>query len=313
MVRKARRAFARALGRGPFRPGQIGVAVFSAAFLVAGGTALALTAPPLIQQEVAAQHAAVAPLLSSAATAEGGSGAASDADAAADAEAAGGTEGAADAAADASGSAGGGAVSFPSFEFPVIDVPTGGDAPAAGSGAVGGSGSSNGSAGGSTDGGSSGGSPAEEVPAGPSESEEQAWLAYLRQQYDALLSYQQPLAQAYASFPSLGLEPSHDVRLGCLNSTIGLRDRIDIALVGMEENRVPEDSRYYNDYLNVKRLYEDLSNAGAILVRAWFCNTQFDDPAAHKTEWMSPIAENTSGGELTYFTDYRTRYPGARP
>lgn len=307
MVRKARRAFARALGRGPLRPGQIGVAVFSVTFLAAGAVALALVAPPLIQQELGGRQTAVASLFG------GSTGAGAD-----DAEGSAGTQGepAADGAssavesgAGAAAGAGGssaGAVSFPVFDFSSVDALVDDAAQ---------------SHGGGTAGGSSGAAsdnpvenaPVEDAPAGQSEAEEQAWLSYLRQQYDALPAYQQQVSQAYASFPSLALEPSSDVRFGYMSGAIAVRDRVDVALSGMEENRVPDDSRYFNDYLNVKKLYEDLSSAAAILARAWAVNTQFDDPAAYRDAWMSPIEENSSGGKVTYLADYEARYPGARP
>lgn len=62
MSRKARRAFARSLGKGPFRPAQLGAAAFSAALLILGAGVLLSIAPPLIQQEMLAQRANVAPL-----------------------------------------------------------------------------------------------------------------------------------------------------------------------------------------------------------------------------------------------------------
>lgn len=40
MSRKARRAFARSLGKGPFRPAQLGAAAFSAALLILGAGVL---------------------------------------------------------------------------------------------------------------------------------------------------------------------------------------------------------------------------------------------------------------------------------
>lgn len=310
MVWKARRAFARALGRGPLRPGQIGVAAFSVTFLAAGAVALALVAPPLVQQELGDRQAVVAPLF------DGSAGAAADgAETTADADgepaandASSEAESGTDAAAGAAGSSGG-AVSFPVFDFSPIGALADGGTQSQGGGAPAGSSGD----GGGANGGSVEGAPSEEAPAGPSEAEEQAWLSYLRQQYDALPAYQQQVSQAYASFPSLALEPSSDARLGYMNSAIAVRDRVDVALMGMENNRVPDDSRYFNDYLNVKKLYEDLSSAAAILARAWSVNTQFDDPAANQGVWMSPIEENSAGGKVTYLADYEARYPGARP
>lgn len=103
------------------------------------------------------------------------------------------------------------------------------------------------------------------------------------------------------------------MRFVYLSQAIEIRDSIDIALLNMEENRLPDASCYFNDYLNIKKLYEDLSSAGAILARSWASNVQFDDPTAHESHWMSPIEENSSGGKLTFFADYEARYPGARP
>lgn len=310
MVRKARRAFARALGRGPLRPGQIGVAVFSVTFLAAGAVALALVAPPLIQQELDGRQTAVASLFggSTGAGAGGAEGSAgTQGEPAAD-----GASSAVENGAGATAGAGGssvGAVSFPVFDFSSVDALVDDAAQSHGGGAAGGS---SGAAGGASDNPVEN-APAEDAPAGQSEAEEQVWLSYLRQQYDALPAYQQQVSQAYASFPSLALEPSSDVRFGYMSNAIAVRDRVDVALLGMEENRVPDDSRYFNDYLNVKKLYEDLSSAAAILARAWVVNTQFDDPAAHRDAWMSPIEENSSGGKVTYLADYEARYPGARP
>ncbi|HIS39357.1 MAG TPA: hypothetical protein IAC12_00675 [Candidatus Aphodovivens avistercoris] len=308
MSRKARRAFARSLGRGPFRPEQLGVAAFSAAFLAFGATALALTAPPLIQQEMLARHAAVAPLFGGAAQAAEDDVDSADAPGAAEADGA-----SVDASGNAAGadSAGGGAVLFPTVDFSSIESLV--DASSSGQGSSGGSGAGNGGGSGSTgetpgaEGGQNDGS------AGISEADEQAYLAYLRQCYDALPTYQQSIAQAYADFPTLALEPSRDVRNLYWAQAIDVRNAVDIALMSMEENRLPDASRYFNDYLNIKTLYEDLSNAGAILARAWASNLQFDDPAAYEYYWMGPIRDNSSGGKLTFFADYEARYPGARP
>ena len=312
MSRKARRAFARSLGRGPFRPEQLGVAAFSAAFLAFGATALALTAPPLIQQEMLARHAAVAPLFGGAAQAAEDDVDSADAPGAAEADGA-----SVDASGNAAGadSAGGGAVLFPTVDFSSIESLV--DASSSGQGSSGGSGAGNGGGSGSTgeasgSGGSQDGGSAES-PASISEADEQAYLAYLRQCYDALPTYQQSIAQAYADFPTLALEPSRDTRNLYWAQAIDARNAVDIALMDMESNRLPDASRYFNDYLNIKMLYEDLSNAGAILARAWASNMQFDDPATHEYYWMGPIRDNSSGGKLTFFADYEARYPGARP
>lgn len=325
MSRKARRAFARSLGRGPFRPEQLGALAFSVALVAFGAAALALTAPSVLQQEILARQATVMSFADAAGAAALNAG---SSDAAPDGEGAvgEGTEG--DSSSDAAGTDGGpgsgGAVLFPGIEFPTVDsVAHGGssgddgssnDESGSGSGSNAGSGSGSGSGSSGSDGsgsGSDGGS--SENSSGISEAQEQAYLSYLRQCYDALPPYQEALAQAYADFPTLALEPSRDTRNAYWAAEIKIRDSIDIALMSMMDNSPPEASRYYDDYMNIRTLYEDLSSAAGILARAWASNLQFDDPAAHEYYWMGPIRDNTSGGKLTFFADYEARYPGARP
>ena len=326
MSKKGRRVFARALGRGPLRPAQIGVGVFSAAFLLVGVLVFAFVASPIVQQELtsgrllpwASADGRQAGLwwssgdsagssdgaLSSSGSKEGLDGGDASSGSPADAASSG-----------ADGQSGsGGSASFPSVTSPDVDAGSS-DGGQSGNGSSGSSGSS-GSGSATSDSGSSSSSgdvAQNSTPSGPSESEEQAALQFLRSMYDGLASHQQRISEDYANFPSLGLTPSHDERYGYFTEAVNSRDQVDVALVQMEDYRLPSGSRYATSYQNIKQLYSDLSSAASILARAWSINCAYDDPSAYVDAWMSPIYDYSSGGKLTFFSDYESRYPGARP
>ena len=157
MPRKARRAFARSLGRGPFRPEQLGALAFSVALVAFGTAALALAASPVLQQEMLARQATVM----SFADASGAAARNADSPDAAQGgkNAAGGADGGAssDAAGAGGGSGSGGAVLFPGIEFPTVDsVSHGGSSGSEDDSSNDGSGSSSESNAGSGSGGGSG-------------------------------------------------------------------------------------------------------------------------------------------------------------
>lgn len=313
MSNKARRAFMRSLGPGPLLPAQIGVGVFSAVFLVAGLTVFAVAAPPLLPAENASNAASLTGEVWGAAAAHSAStteGDAASSESSQGGDAAASLEGAGVPADVGSGTTGG-SVSFPSVTAPVVE-PSASDAVNSGGGGSPSQGSSNSSSGDSSS------QPSQDdsqnpAPTGPSEAEEQATLAYLRSAYDGLAPHQQRIAQDYAEFSTLAVTPSQEVRLGYLNEAISSFNQVTVALIDVEENNPGESSRYYASWGNIRQLYSDLANAAGILRRAWLNNSQFADPTSNVDAWMSPIEENSVDGKLTFFIDYESRYPGARP
>lgn len=321
MKKGARKALARALGKGPLRPMQLSAIIFSSTLLLCGVIALAVFAIPYLQSGAArAGQVSVAPVLkfSSDAVVQAKESPAEGGTAPSDEPGVAGIEG--DSAAEGVATGSGALSLFPSVDslkstVAVAEQAAHGSAgQASGSGgqlsASSGAGSSAGSAGGGS---SSNATEAGGGSSGLTEVQEQEFLAFLRQRYDALAPLQQRLMQAYAELPTLGLEPSSDTRLGYCNNAISLRDSIDVAFQQMEIGDYAQSSRYYQAYQNIYQLYFDLSSAGALLARAWLTNTMFDDPAANVDAWMSPIYENSSGGKVTFLADYEARYPGARP
>lgn len=320
MSKKGRRELARALGRGPLRPSQIGVGVFSAAFLLVGFAVFLATASPLVQGELSKGALPLDGFLSGVSSDSSQGGADGEAGRAAG-EREGSSGGDADASGDPSQAAADGGVAESaggqggSVSFPSVTAPDAGSASGQGSQTEGGESGASNSAGSSdsSGGASSGGGSSSSAASGPSEAQEQATLQFLRAKYDELAGHQQRIAEDYAQFPSLGLTPSGDQRYVYFSEAVYSRDQVDIAAIEMEEFQLPAGSRYASAFQNIKQLYSDLSNAAAILARAWYINCEFDDPSAYVDAWMSPIYENSSGGKLTFFADYESRYPGARP
>ncbi|MEE0844914.1 MAG: hypothetical protein U0L71_01825 [Eggerthellaceae bacterium] len=152
----------------------------------------------------------------------------------------------------------------------------------------------------------------EQQPSMPaiSDAQEAQYLAAVQSYYDKLPGYYSDIDTGWNNFVADAHDSTEDSRVRNLDYYSDVAYRVAVDQVALTDVQVPSESRHHDSFEGVLELYGYLGNASALLRQAWArCCWNFSD----ESDWMTPYNTYSSGGRITFLTDYEARYAQLRP